>query len=147
MSELSGLRSEELRALVKYPVTRHSSRQEVENHINPMVLRNHFNVASQLMLLGPVLSLYPQLLFQVFGLEPHKELGALKLLGLVCSVLGLQYYSEARYRVAEVIEVSMYSRLVVGAVLILCSRFQAGGRVLLLLGIGSVYSSLLSFRS
>ncbi len=96
----------------------------------------------------------------MFGFEAHNELGSVKLLGapvrvpselhsgLICAALGLQHYSEAQSQNVAVrtssvcvmvmhvqaMETSAYCRLVIGAVLVLYSRFRATHKSLLLFG-------------
>eukprot|EP00658_Telonema_sp_P-2_P052666 TRINITY_DN40909_c0_g2_i1.p1 TRINITY_DN40909_c0_g2~~TRINITY_DN40909_c0_g2_i1.p1 ORF type:complete len:113 (+),score=15.75 TRINITY_DN40909_c0_g2_i1:167-505(+) len=104
-------------------------------------------VSSSLLVLGSALATMPALTLKVMGFGAQRELGNIKLLGLVCAVLGLQHWTDVQHGYVAAMETSVYSRLFVGSVLVLYSRFGAANRSVLMLGATAVYSSYLSWQN
>lgn len=108
----------------------------------------HYGVSMELLIAGLLLVFKPDLFIQIFQLTDIDDgkYDYMRTTGLVCVVLGIHYFFEARHRVNPLIRVAAYVRVLLGFVFAYFVHRGWVEKPIMSFGIGDFITGLLEIR-
>eukprot|EP01083_Nonionella_stella_P107585 311790_1 len=106
----------------------------------------HYGIALELMIAGLVMVFKPELFLQIFQLEALENYDYLRTTGLLCIVLSIHYFFEARNRVNPLIQIAAYVRVIVAFAFAYFVHKGWVQKPLMAFGIADFITALLQFN-